>query len=219
MQYLTTILKTWLVVVVVMTLILGIVYATAQQILRMNANDPQIQIAQDTAAALRDGAAPDEVLPYEVDIATSLSPYVVIFDNSGKAIAGSGTLHGELPTMPIGVFENARRNGENRVTWQPEPGVRSATVITHYSGNEPGFVMAGRSLREVERRIDRLGQMIGLGWLFSLFATLAAVTFVELIFSSRAIVRGVAKRAKPSPEEAKVRGGWGRGGIPPNTPQ
>lgn len=214
MQHLITILKTWLIVVVVLTSLYGIVYVTAQQILRMNANDPQIQIAQDTAAALKDGGVPDEVLPYEeVDIATSLSPYVVIFDDAGKAVAGSGTLHGDLPTMPPGVFENARRNGENRVTWQPEPGVRSATVITRYGGEEPGFVMAGRSLREVESRVNRLGQMIGLGWLFSLFAMLAAIAVIELIFSGGAIVRGFAKSSRPSEEVAKVRGGWGRGGV------
>lgn len=214
MQHLTTILKTWLVIVVVLTPLFGVVYTTAQQIQRMNANDPQIQIAQDIAVALKDGASPEEVLPNEeIDIAASLAVYVVIYDDAGKALAGSGTLHGELPSMPAGVFENARRNGENRVTWQPEPGVRVATVITRYGGEEPGFVMAGRSLREVESRINRLGQMIGLGWLFSLFASLAAIAVIELVFSGGAIVRGLAKRAKPSEEVAKMRGGWGRGGV------
>ncbi len=218
MQHLTTIIKTWLIVAFVATLILGIVYATAQQILRMNANDPQIQIAQDTAQALRDGAAPEQVLPFEqVDIAASLSPYVIIYDDSGRALAGSGLLHDELPSLPAGVFEDARRNGENRLSWQPEPGVRSATVITRYGGSEPGFVMAGRSLREIENRITRLGQMIGLGWLFTLFASLAGIAMIELIFSSGAIVRGLAKGSKLSQEAAKVRGGWGRGGLPPNT--
>ena len=41
------------------------------------------------------------------------------------------------------------RRGEDRLTWQPEPGVRSATVVVHYQGAQAGFVMAGRSLREV----------------------------------------------------------------------
>jgi hypothetical protein len=144
LQHLTTILKTWLVVVVVITLILGIVYVTAQQIARLSANDLLVQVARDTADTLSDGAEPEEVLPYEeVDIAKSLSPYIVVFDNSGKALAGSGILHGELPTLPSGVFEFARQNVENRVTWQPERGVRSATVIVHYGGDEPGFVLAG----------------------------------------------------------------------------
>jgi hypothetical protein len=214
LQYLTSIFKTWLIITVVLTSLCGIVYVTAQQMTRWSANDPQIQIAQDLAAVLKDGGAPEAMLPDEsIDIATSLSPYVVIFDDTGKAIAGTGVLHGDLPTMPAGVFENARRSGENRVTWQPEPGVRSATVVTHYSGDEPGFVMAGRSLREVESRINRLGQLIGLGWLFSAFATLAAIAVIELIFSTGAIVRGFAKRPKSAEASARVRGGWGRGGI------
>ncbi len=51
---------------------------------------------------------------------------------------------------------SASRVGEDRITWQPEPGIRSAVVVVHYTGATPGYVMAGRSLREVEWRIDRL---------------------------------------------------------------
>jgi hypothetical protein len=110
-----------------------------------------------------------------------VAPYVVVFDDTGHAIAGSGLLHNQYPALPSGVFDYVRQNGEDRITWQPEPGVRSATVVTRYGGAHPGFVLAGRSLRLVEERVDQLGLMVGLGWLGTLFAALVAVSLSEIV--------------------------------------
>ncbi len=185
MQTIKNILKTLIPLAVVITLLSGLLYGTLQQVLRINANDPQIQMAEDAATSLTNGKPIDSVVPGpQVDIATSLAPYIIVFDNSGKAIASSGLLHNQLPSLPSGVFDYVRQNGEDRITWQPEPGVRSATVVTRFGGTQPGFVMAGRSLREVENRIDQFGLLIGLGWLGTLLVTLIAVCLSELIMAS-----------------------------------
>src|SRR5205807_10608115 len=96
------------------------------------------------------------------DIGRSLTPFVLVYDQRGQLVAGSATLHGQPPTYPNGVLTIARERGEHRVTWQPEPGVRSATVVVPWSG---GTVVAGRSLREEEARVDRLQALIGVAWL------------------------------------------------------
>ncbi len=185
MQTIKNILKSWVPLAVVITLLTGLMYATVQQVLRMNADDPQIQMAEDVASALTAGKPLDSVVPAaQIDIATSLAPYVVVFDASGKAIASSGLLHNQMPTLPSGVFGSVRQRGEDRITWQPEPGVRSATVVTSYGGAQPGFVLAGRSLREVENRVDQFGLLIGLGWLGTMFAALVAVSLSEIILGS-----------------------------------
>jgi hypothetical protein len=182
MQMAKKILKTMIPLAVVITLFSGIVYTVQQQTLRMNANDPQIQIAEDAAAALTRGQAADAVVPSaKVDIAQSLAPYIVLFDDSGQAIASSGLLHDQYPALPTGVFDYVRNSGEDRITWQPEPGVRGATVVTRYGGAHPGFVLAGRSLRLVEERVDQLGLIVGLGWLGTLFAALVAVSMSEIV--------------------------------------
>ena len=182
MQITKNIMKNVIPLAVVITLLSGLVYAVEQQALRMNANEPQIQMAEDLAASLARGQSVDSVVPSsKVDIAQSLAPYVVVFDDSGRALASSGLLHDQLPAVPPGVFDYVRQNGEDRITWQPEPGVRSATVVTSYGGAHPGFVLAGRSLRLVEQRVDQLGQLVGLGWLGSLFAALVAVSFSEIV--------------------------------------
>lgn len=181
-SYLRTLLRHFLPLAVAITLIYGAVYVIVQQNYRISANDPQIQLAEDAAAALGQGQSTQAVIPSaQVDIASSLSPYVVVFDDAGKAVASSGLLHGQLPSMPSGVFDATRETGEDRLTWQPEPGVRSATVVVHYQGAHAGFVMAGRSLREVENRIDMLGIMAGVAWVGTVLITFIVMVFVELL--------------------------------------
>lgn len=185
MQKLKIILKHWFPIAVAITLILGITFTVGQQVLRMSVNDPQIQMAEDTATALTNGQSIDSVVPStKVDIAMSLAPYVVVFDDSGKAIASSGLLHNQLPTLPPGVFDYVRQRGQDRITWQPEPGVRSAVIVTRYTGQKPGFVMAGRSMRESEARADQLLLMVTLGGIATLFANLVAIGLSEFIFPS-----------------------------------
>jgi len=54
----------------------------------------------------------------------------------------------------------------------------SAVVITKY---KDGYVLAGKSLREVEDRERRLEIMVGLGWLFTLGSTFIATLFLKFL--------------------------------------
>ena len=75
----------------------------------------------------------------------------------------------------------ARQRGENRFTWQPGPGLRYAAVLDHFGGAQPGFVLAARSLREVESRSDQLLTLAVAAAAASLLLTLAAVTLGEFL--------------------------------------
>jgi hypothetical protein len=188
MAFIKNALKDRLPLAVVVTGLCGLVYLTAQQILRMNANDPQIQLVQDTAAALAGGTSTGDLLPTQpVDIAASLSPFLVVYDSSGKPVAGNGTLHGHLPEIPSGIFQYVDQKGEDRVTWQPEPGVRVAAVVVRCAGEQPGFVMAGRSLREFEERVDQLGTIVVIAWLVILAASLMVLAFLEMVIRHKQI--------------------------------
>jgi hypothetical protein len=175
-------LKRWFPLAVAITLVLGIVYVVGQQGYRMSVNDPQIQLAEDAATALTNGQLIDSVVPTkQVDIASSLAPFVVVFDDSGKGIASSGLLHNQMPTLPSGVFDYVRKNGQDRITWQPEPGIRSAVIVTRYTGQKPGFVMAGRSMRESEVRTNKLFELVVVGGMATLVATLIAIALAEFV--------------------------------------
>lgn len=154
-------------------------YAVVQQDLREGANDPQIQMAEDAAAQLGAGQPVQAVVPRQtVDIATSLAPFMIVFDNNGNPIASSARLNGQIPAIPSGVFDSVRQNGEDRITWQPQPEVRSAIVVTQFKGAQSGFVVAGRSLREVEIRESETLQLSLLGLAALLFATFIATAIL-----------------------------------------
>ncbi len=173
-----TVVRYWLFTVIVVTGLCGLLYIVAQQGLRHGADDPQIQMAEDIAEKLRTGQQLQSVLPTnKVDIANSLAPYIILFDTNGKPLASSAQLNGQVPTIPSGVFEYVRQNGEDRFTWQPQVGVRSAVVVTKFTGVNSGFVLAGRSLREVEKREDNSMMLILFSWVVLLFIT-SAVAFL-----------------------------------------
>lgn len=168
-------LKVFILIFVMATLLVAMVYATVQQTYRSAANDPQIEIAEDVANALSKGADPQALIPPNpLDISGSLAPFIIVYNASGTPVASSAQLNGKNPVPPQGVFDFLKYNSQDRFTWQPAAGVRVATVIAKYDGPAPGFILAGRSLREVEIREAKLGKMLGAGWLISLLAGLLA---------------------------------------------
>jgi hypothetical protein len=185
MKRLSNILKVWLPLAVVIIGMGGLVYLTVQQALRMSLNDPQIRMAEDAASALAAGQSPDALVSTaKVDVAQSLAPFVIVYDDAGNVIASSVVLHGETPVLPSGVLDYARTNGEDRVTWQPEAGVRIAAIVVR-AGTGSGFVLAGRNMREVEKREDQTLQLSMLAMAVTLIASLVVVIFFEFVFSGK----------------------------------
>lgn len=176
------VLGRWAIVATAVICLSFMIYGAGQQILRQGANSPQIAMAEDAAAALASGQPYESILPAQrVAFDQSLTSFLIVFDADGKPVASSAYLVGGVPTPPDGVFEYARTRGQDRVTWEPLPGVRIAAVVQAYGGAQPGFVLAGRSLREVERIADRLLLLVFAGGLFTLAVTLAAAILVEII--------------------------------------
>lgn len=165
---------------IAITGISGLVYLVVQQNFRMNANDPQIQISEDMAAALGSGQPVNRVVPSgATDISKSLSPFAIVYNDQGQVTASTAVLDGKVPDLPNGVLDFVKSHGQDRITWQPKVGVRSAVVITRYSDKASGYVLVGRSLREVEKREDMLTFQVGAAW----FATMLASFLATLIFS------------------------------------
>ena len=144
--------RRWLPLAAVSTALCLLIYVAVQQSIRMAANDPQIQLARDAATAIAGGGAPEAPPVARVEMRSSLAPFVLVYDESGKPTGGSGVLGGALPVPPAGVFAFARLHGEDRVTWQPERAVRIASVIVHVPTPAGGFVLAGRRMDEIEAR-------------------------------------------------------------------
>jgi hypothetical protein len=174
------ILKIWLPLAIVTTALSGLIFLVVQQDLRIGGNDPQIQIAEDVAAQISSGQNPLAFIPpIKVEISKSLANYIIIFDANGKIIGSSAVLDGKAPTLPPGVLDKTKSNGETRFTWQPRTGVRSAVVIDYFKGPTNGYVMVGRSLREIENREDNTQLIVFLAWIITMATSLAAAAYLS----------------------------------------
>jgi hypothetical protein len=172
----------WLALAFVATGIGGVVYLVGQHNIRSGADHPQVELAKNDAARLDAGAQLSEVVPpAAIDMATSPDAFVIVYDSSGRPLAGSATLDGQTPVPPTGVFHSARQSGLDKITWQPRPGVRSAISVVPYRN---GYVLSGRSLRIPEQQEDLLLRDVFLAWLFAL-AACAALLYAALLLFSR----------------------------------
>ena len=144
-------------------------YTAVQQNYRMSANDPQIQMAEDTAAAWNQGQSPQSLVPKtQVDAVKSLAPFVILVDKNDQIIGSNMNFNGSPSLPPKGVFGDASRKGELRFTWQTEGGNRYATIVEPVNN---GYVVVARSLHEVENREQQLTAMAALT-LFGVFIVL-----------------------------------------------
>jgi hypothetical protein len=140
-------------------------YAIPQQVLRRVADDPQVEMADNLAWQLEQGVAPASAIPSgSVEIARSLSPFLIAFDDQGHLLASQATLSGHPPALPMGILDFVRQHGEDRFTWRPAQGVRIAAVVQRVNGAHPGFVLAGRSLREEAARQNVVQEMAAVAW-------------------------------------------------------
>ena len=167
----------WVPLAVSITLLTGFTYTVGQQVLRQLANDVPRALATEAAAELSSGTAPALVVPEKtIDIATSLSPVVMVFNENGTLLASSARLGDQLPVPPAGTFNNARSTGSDSFTWQPQVNVRSATVLLHYNS---GFVFAGQSLAQTEIHEASLLNLAVVAWAVVVVTSFVAQLFVE----------------------------------------
>jgi len=167
---------------VILALVFGFAYTLAQQVMRQSANDAPTVIARDAAAKLAIGEAPDFLRTNAygtVDLAKSLAPFIITFDGKGMVLASTATLNGQTPVPPEGVFADAKKHGEDRVTWQPAKGVRIAAVLTYYGGSREGFALAGQSLQLVENRASSLEFMTFWAWLVTVIIAIIGLIYIS----------------------------------------
>jgi hypothetical protein len=151
-------------------------FVVSQQMIRTATDDSSIMIAHSVADMIAQNGSymiPDEYRDLEID--RSVSPFVIVFDNNYEIRATTGYMDRRTPVPPLTVFDHARDEGEYRFSWEPAPDVRIAAIVARFDGDSSGFVLAGKSLREAEARIDDSATIFMVGW--------AALTAALLVFS------------------------------------
>jgi len=175
------VLRQWLPLAVAISAITFLIYLVIQQDIRMGANDPQIQIAEDLASSLNTGQTAN--ISGKIDVAKSLAPFVIIYNKQEKIVSSNAVLNRKTPIIPSGVLTGtANQSDENRITWQPQEGVRLATVAVSYTN---GFVVVGRNMREVEIREDQQLANILFGWIVALVASFSCVYVMQTFLKGK----------------------------------
>jgi hypothetical protein len=195
----------------VITILAGLSYFLIQQLQRQDANDPQIQIAEDAAAAFNAGQPVPSMdqAGSQIDIEKSLSTFIIIYDATGTAVFSTGLIHNTVPTPPASVFSWVKAHGEDQLTWQPATSVRIAAVLTPYnSTGQSGTILVGRSLREVEHRGSILLMQVIVAWAILMIVTILGTVYISLF------AFGMSPFAfkKPSPHMPAV-------SMPPRQPE
>lgn len=149
----------------IVTIVILLVYVAVQQNYRMTANDPQVQIARDAAERLEHNRPVTFFTPDTVNLSKSMAVFTAYYDAHQKPVASTGYLDGAIPKLPEGVLDYAKKHAEDRITWQPRKNVRLAAIVKYVSSPSVSYVVAGRSLQEVEVREGNLFKMAIIAWI------------------------------------------------------
>jgi hypothetical protein len=167
---------------VLITLLSGLILITVQQNYRMSANDPQVQYAQDVAKSFTNEKDAANFVPQEkTDLSNSLATFGIVYSKDGALLASSAVLDNQTPAIPKGVLDKAKK-GTYAFTWQPKNGVRAAAVVTK---GDAGYVLIGRSLKEVEKREMNLYLIVLAGWLATLAATFGTIVLADYLSTKK----------------------------------
>lgn len=168
----------WVIMMFLVSFTCSLTYLISQQSLRLGANDLPAQLAKDTAIHLDNGKSPASIVKSNsIDLAKSLDTFVIIYDNNKNLLASSGNINGSNPSYPKSVLDSVSKKGEVRVTWQPQKGLRFATIAMK---NGQDYIVAGRSLYETENLIDQMGWLVLLAWSAALILITIALGIVYL---------------------------------------
>lgn len=162
--------RAWLAIVGVTTLVLGAAYTMAQQATRLSADDLPLTTAQVAKQELQQGSDTKDVVPtLKSDLRNDTSVFMIITDSTQHVLASSAVLDGITPLPPKGVFDYTHTHGTDRFTWEPSPGVRVATrVVAYGQAPDDGYIITGQSLKPFEDRIDTFGWISLAAWLAAL---------------------------------------------------
>lgn len=183
------ILKFWLITSFVIFVAVAASYVGAQQVLRQSANDPQAIIISNIKSKVFQGEDPRKLVPMEkIDISNDLSTFVQIYDSNFNLVSGNAYIgvQNNIPKVPEGVLKKAMivdSDGRSNVTWEPESGIRIATVGEW--STDKWFIVSGRNIWEVEKRIETLTLQYAIGFVGAVVLDLIVVALLERLLSEK----------------------------------
>jgi hypothetical protein len=191
MKNITKVFISWIPSGAAVVCICALTFHLMHQHIRLSANEIPLQYAEDVRAKLEKGDVAAAVVSGvgTIDMERSLSPFVIVTDGIGNILASTATLRGAYKAPPSGTLAYAKQNKENRVTWQPQQGVRIAAVVLPWSLNgKTGFIIGGQSLSETEQRMQFLFTHMMAGLIVTLVVTFMCTALVQSLKKPSAVL-------------------------------
>lgn len=151
--------------VLIIFVVFGTIQSAVAGVVRMNANWPQVQIAQDSVVKIDSGATPQSLIGSTVDISRSLAVFTNIYDRTGRPITGAGYIEGKIAQIPRSVLKPSDNLSYSAVTWQPKSSLRIAAVVVRAKNY---YIVSGRSLAEADKSVEEVSRLTLAGAIFSL---------------------------------------------------
>lgn len=169
-------IKYLILVVFFITLAIFFFYVIGQLIVRQSANIQPARMANEAKIGLEGGKDFSAVFgEKKTDFKKSLIPFAIIYYKDKKPVNSTALNNGQIPQIPIGVLESAGKEGENRVSWQPENKVRFATVVIPFSD---GYIVGGESLLEYDRTTKCLSILSFYIWMVFLVSSIFGSLYI-----------------------------------------
>ena len=173
--YLKALLK-WLPLGVAISIIFGFIFISAQQVVRAEANSVIIDTARNAIEVLEaDANVIDSInngQEAKIDLAKSHKVFFIVYKEDKSVAASTAALDGKTPELPSGVLDNVKDKGTAKITWAPKKDARQAAVIYKVGGQNPGFLLVGRSLKDTDEIVTKLAWTAFAGWLIAIAASL-----------------------------------------------
>jgi hypothetical protein len=174
-------LSSWIVLAIAISFVFGFIFIATHQTIRSEANATLVDTAQNIAGYLENDDTIDSQIEQlsgqieqstKVNLANSDKVFVSIYDGEGKPNASTGNVKGTARELDKGVIDTAKKNGVNKISWAPESDVRVAIVVYPIKKGDKGYLVVGKSLKETESNITRIGKILLVGWIITLLITL-----------------------------------------------
>lgn len=154
-----------LAILALISVMMATMYGMVQQSIRLSAYDAPRQ-AIEAYVANRNASESNFT---HINLTADSNVFIIVYDGHGKPVAGDGYLGNKLAVVPFGVLQHARAGRENTVTWQPQAGVRLATVVAKDGAQ---YILAGQSLKSYEDRTARISRIAALGWVLAVMSSI-----------------------------------------------
>ena len=168
--------------ITLLILLISTSFVLLQYSVRLGQNESILNVAEGVIQAVEKNRAVLDNQPQDqlIDPKTSNSIFIQAYNDDGSiAYSNLGIDGNNQSKVPQGVLDNAKKD-RNMITWTPKKDIRLAIVAQKFNGEKPGIIVTGKSLRDSDSMVDKIGKRALIALAISTIVTLLACFILAL---------------------------------------